>query len=404
MPEKASTEQSTEQALDAFYTALVADDPAALYDKAPCGYLSTTPDGMIVKVNQTFLTLTGYARDELVGKKRFADLLTTGGQIYHETHYAPMLQMQGRAREIALDIVNADGSPLPVLVNSVLETDRDGSPVVVRAAIFEASDRREYERELLRAKQRAEASEERATLLARTLQQTLIPPSPPDIPGLDIAAAYRPAGSGDEVGGDFYDIFEIAPGDWAVAIGDVCGKGVEAAVVTSLARHTIRAAAVHLYRPSEILRTLNAVMLQHDSSRFCTVTLVRLRQETDTWRATICCGGHSPPIFCCPGTRPVPAGVSGTLLGVVPDPDLHDHDVDLERAQTLLLYTDGVTEARRDNDFFGDERLIDVVSEERDSAEALVAVVLSAILEFQSGDPRDDVALVAIRASGSRRS
>lgn len=401
MPEQASAEQSTQQARDAFYAALLDDDPAALYDKAPCGYLSTTPDGTIVKVNQTFLTLTGYARDELVGRRRFPDLLTAGGRIYHETHYAPMLQMQGSAREIALDIVSADGKRLPVLVNSVLETDPNGTPLVVRAAIFEATDRREYERELLRAKERAEASEERATLLARTLQQTLIPPSPPDIPGLDIAAAYRPAGSGDEVGGDFYDIFQIAPGDWAVAIGDVCGKGVEAAVVTALARHTIRAAAVHQHRPSEILRTLNAVLLRHDYSRFCTVTLVRLRRGRDTWRATICSGGHPPPIYCYLGTRPSPTGDSGTLLGVVSEPELHDHDIDLVRGQTLLLYTDGVTEARSGNEFFGDERLIDVVSADPGSAEELVAAALSAVIDFQSGNPRDDVALVGIRVSGS---
>ena len=402
MPEQAATEESTEQALDAFYAALLDDDPAALYDKAPCGYLSTTPDGTIVKVNQTFLTLSGYERDDLVGMKRFPDLLTAGGRIYHETHYAPMLQMQGSVREIALDIVRADGTKLPVLVNSVMETDASGSPLIVRAAIFEATDRREYERELLRAKERAEASEKRATLLARTLQQTLIPPSPPDIPGLDIAAAYRPAGSGDEVGGDFYDVFQIAPGDWVVAIGDVCGKGVEAAVVTALARHTIRAAAVHQHRPSEILATLNAVLLRHETSRFCTVTLVRLRQGTDSWRATVCSGGHPPPIHCCTGTTPGPTGASGTLLGVIPDPELHDHDVELLPEQTLLLYTDGVTEARKGKEFFGEERLGKVVSVPNlDSAEALVSVALEAVMEFQSGNPRDDVALVGIRVPES---
>lgn len=397
MSEKASADATTQQALDAFYAALLDDDPAALYDKAPCGYLSTTPDGTIVKVNETFLTLTGYGREELVGRRMFSDLLTAGGQIYHETHYAPMLQMHGSVREIALDLVRADGKRLPVLVNAVLETEPNGAPLVVRAAIFEATDRREYEKELLRAKERAEASEARATLLARTLQQTLIPPSPPDIPGLEIAAAYRPAGSGDEVGGDFYDVFEIASGDWAVAIGDVCGKGVEAAVVTALARHTIRAAAVHEPRPSDILTTLNTILLQRDSSRFCTVTLVRLRDEGDTWRATICSAGHPPPIHCCPGTRPGPTGPSGTLLGVLPDPELHDHDIELARGQTLLLYTDGVTEARSGNEFFGEERLADVVSEDPGSAEGLVAAALKAVLDFQSGNARDDVALVGIR-------
>lgn len=388
---------STEEAVNAFYSALLDDDPAALYDKAPCGYLSTTPDGTIMKANQTFLTLTGYAREELIGRRSFADLLTPGGRIYHETHYAPMLQMQGGVREIALDIVRRDGQRLPVLVNSILERDSEDEPAVVRTAIFEATERREYERELLRAKERAETSEQRATLLARTLQQMLIPPTPPDIPDLEIAAAYRPAGSGDEVGGDFYDIFEIGRGDWVVAIGDVCGKGVEAAVVTALARHTVRAAAVNQHRPSQILATLNSVLLQHESERFCTVTLLRLRQTENGWNATICCAGHAPPFLCCPEPGPKPTGPLGSLLGVLADPELHDHDAVLESGHSLLLYTDGVTEGRRDKEFFGEERLRSVIARSADSATTLVDEVLEAALAFQGGKPRDDVALVALR-------
>ena len=155
------------EALEAFYEALLDDNAEQLYDQAPCGYLSTSPSGTIIKVNQTFLTLTGYDREQLVGKTRFAQLLSTGGRIYYETHYAPMLRMQGHAHEIAFDLVRADGSRLPVLVNAVLERDAHGTPMVIRTAIFDATLRREYERELLRAKQRAEDSEARATALAQ---------------------------------------------------------------------------------------------------------------------------------------------------------------------------------------------------------------------------------------------
>ena len=107
--------------------------------------------------------------------RTFAHLLTAGGRIYHETHYAPMLSMQGRAREIALDIVRSDGRRVPVLVNAVLDRAPDGSPRIIRAAIFDATERRNYERELVEAKKKAELSEARATALARTLQQTLMP-------------------------------------------------------------------------------------------------------------------------------------------------------------------------------------------------------------------------------------
>ena len=135
---------SAELALDEFYAALADDDASKLYEQAPCGYLSTTPDGVITKVNRTFLTLTGYERAELVGVRTFAQLLTAGGRIYHETHYAPMLRMQGAAREIALDIVRADGSRLPALVNSVLDRTPYGTPVVVRTSVFDAAERRVY--------------------------------------------------------------------------------------------------------------------------------------------------------------------------------------------------------------------------------------------------------------------
>jgi len=138
-----------------------------LYENAPCGYLSALPDGLIVKVNQTFLTWTGYPREDLVGRKRFQDLLTPGGRIFHETHYAPLLRMQGAVREIAVEVVCADGRRLPALINSVLKKDEAGAPLLSRTTVFNATDRKEYERELLRERQRAEqATRDKADLLS----------------------------------------------------------------------------------------------------------------------------------------------------------------------------------------------------------------------------------------------
>lgn len=136
--------------------ALFTESAEDLYENAPCGYLSALPGGTIVRVNQTFLSWTGYRREDLVDRKRFHELLTAGGRIFHETHYAPLLRMQGAVREIALDIVRADGSRLPVLVNSVLRNDEAGNPLAIRTTVFNATDRKEYERELLRERQRAE--------------------------------------------------------------------------------------------------------------------------------------------------------------------------------------------------------------------------------------------------------
>jgi PAS domain S-box-containing protein len=137
-------------------TTLLEETAEDLYEHAPCGYLSTLPGGLVVKVNQTFLTWTGHRRDDLVARKRFQDLLTAGGRIFHETHYAPLLRMQGAVREIAVEIVCADGRRLPALINSTLTRDAAGEPVGVRTTVFNATDRKEYERELLRERQRAE--------------------------------------------------------------------------------------------------------------------------------------------------------------------------------------------------------------------------------------------------------
>ena len=384
-----------EDAVDAFVGTLL-DDAEQLYDRAPCGYLSTAPDGTITRVNATFLALTGYTRLELVGRRRFVDLLTGGGRIYHETHYAPMLRMQGSARQIALDLVRADGQRLPALVNAVLERDEAGNPVVVRTAVFDASERRQYERELLRAKERAEASETRATALARTLQQTLIPPVPPHVPGLDVAAAYRPAGSGAEIGGDFYEVFQHRVDDWFIVLGDVCGKGPDAAVITALLRYAVRAAAVSATDPATALRITNDVLVAHATDRFCTALLVQLVRLEDTWRATVCAAGHPLPVLVPADGEARVVGEPGSLLGVMPVIDLPTTAVELAPGDRLLLYTDGVTEARRGREEYGEQRLLARAAQAAPGTASLVEAVLDDVLHFQHGIPRDDIALLAV--------
>jgi serine/threonine-protein kinase RsbW len=153
------------------------DDPEELYEHAPCGYLTTLPDGTIVKVNETFLTWTGYRRADLVGRRRFRDLLSAGGQIYHETHYAPLLTMQDDVHEIAFDMICADGRRLPTLVNSVLGRDPEGLPRVIRTTVFDATERRGYERELLAARRAAESSEQRVGVLQQIVADLAAAPT-----------------------------------------------------------------------------------------------------------------------------------------------------------------------------------------------------------------------------------
>lgn len=389
------SEHHSDRARTAFLDALVHDDPVALYDSAPCGFLTTTPDGVIVKANATFRTWLQRDAAELVGTTTFAELLTTGSRIYYGTHVSPSILMSDRVQEVALDLVRADGTRLPVLVNASLARGEDGHARAVRIAVFDATERRAYERELLEAKQRSEVSEREAQALARTLQQTLIPPIPPTIPGLDLAAAYHPAGLGTEVGGDFYDVFRVGGGEWVVTLGDVCGKGYEAAVVTTLVRHTLRALCVTEERPSAVLSALDEVLREHPTDRFCTAVLLRLRQEGDSWLVTVSLGGHPQPLLVRQGRPVEPCGTHGSLLGVVDHPRYVDTELRLVPGDVLLLFTDGVIEGRRGSELFGEARLRATAERVGPDPAALVEQLVDEVLDFQAGTLRDDVAVVA---------
>jgi sigma-B regulation protein RsbU (phosphoserine phosphatase) len=385
---------SRAKATDAFQSALQGDDPVELYERAPCGYLSMDVDGRIVKANKTFLTLTGFDAASLQGRA-LHDLMTAGGRIFQETHLMPMLRMQGQVREIALDLVGADGRVLPVLLNATMDSDVEGTPMI-RVAVFDATERRRYERELLAAKERAEASELNARSLARTLQQTLIPPTPPDVPGLDIAARYRPAGDGTEVGGDFYDVFPIGDGVWAALLGDVCGKGAEAAIVTALVRHTVRALAVVNDRPSKVLRRLNEVLIRDADDRFCTVVLAALQQAGPEWQVSICVGGHPSPVLVGPDAAPSSLGLNGPVVGILPGAAYEDHLVRLAPGQTLVAYTDGITEARGAEGYYGEARMLETLGSLGLAPERLADGLVEDAVAFQGPTTRDDIAVLAI--------
>lgn len=350
----------------------------------------------MLHVNATFLRWTGRTADEVLGR-RLVDLLTPGGRIFHETHYAPMLRMQGSVHEIAVDLRCGDGTRLPVLLNATLVKDRGEDPEVL-VAVFDATERRRYEGELLRARDEARAAQERTSSLVHTLQKTLVPPVPPQIAGLEIAAAYRPAGDGSEVGGDFYDVFPTGPDEYVVLLGDVSGKGVEAAVVTSLIRNTVRALAVLHHRPSAVLAELNAVIGAHETDRFCTLVLVRLRRGSDGgWRATIGAGGHPPPLLLRPGAGPVEVEVGGSLIGILSDLEFVEAELRLVPGESLLLYTDGVTEARGQEAFFGEERLHAAAARlGAGDVARLVQGLTAQVVAFQDGLTHDDVAVLGL--------
>ncbi|MFD5515642.1 PP2C family protein-serine/threonine phosphatase [Streptomyces sp. NPDC127066] len=398
-----SAPDSRPDAYRATFSALLEDSAEDLYEHAPCGYLSTTLDGRIAKINRTLLNWLGYENSELVGRKDFADLLTVGGRLYHETHFGPLLRMQGEISGIALELKTAGGGRLPVLVTSVIRSGSDGQPLLIRTTVFDARDRRTYESELLRARQESDRERERLKRLNATLQKTLLPPTLVDVPGLDVAAYYHVA-SADEVGGDFYDLFPLDSGTWGFFLGDVCGKGAAAAAVTSLARYTLRAAAVYDPDPAAVLANLNTVLNHEyngDDPRFCTVVFGLLTPDGDVggFQVTLASGGHPPALLMRSDGHahclPTPGG---QLVGVLPDAHIATTSIRLDPGDTLFLYTDGLTEAHSAgaaDGRYGDEALLEFARElAPTTARDAVAAIRDLLDTFGTGVD-DDTAVLA---------
>lgn len=385
------------------FSALLEDSAEDLYENAPCGYLSTLLDGKIAKVNTTLLGWLGYEHGDLVGRKSFSDLLTVGGRLYHETHFAPLLRMRGEISGIALEMKAADGSRLPVLVTSTVKTGGDGQPLLIRTTVFDARDRRAYEEELLRARRESERERERLRQLAATLQKTLLPPTLADVPGLDVAAHYHVA-SADEVGGDFYDLFPLAAGTWGMFLGDVCGKGAAAAAVTSLTRYTLRAAAVYDPDPVAVLGNLNTV-LNHEYNghdpRFCTVVFGLLTPDPgrDGYQITLASGGHPAALLMrADGTADYLPTPGGQLIGVLPDAHIATTTFHLDPGDTLLLHTDGLTEAHsaHTGDRYGDEALLDFGRDLAPTTARHTVAAIRTLLDTLGNGVDDDTAVLAV--------
>lgn len=340
-----------------------------LFARASTGYAAVDLDGTVRSANEALASALGCRLDALVGRP-LGQFLLPASRATFEGPFAAAIERDGHVGNVPLDLDTPAG-PVAAFIRGV----RDGD--VTRLAVKLPSQRAEE--------------------LVQALQQTLIPPNPPSVPGLDVAAAYHPA-QGD-VGGDFYDVFEVAENDWCVVLGDVSGKGVDAAIVTAAARHAVRSAALREPVPSGLMHVLNRTLIEQNSTRFCTVALARLQRTHDSWITTLTTGGHPFPLLIRHGTA-TKLGRPGSLLGVFDDVSFHDVSIRLSVGDALVLFTDGVVEARNAaGELFGDERLHEAVISAPPSAQGIVDTVVARVLEFQSGGASDDVALVAIRRS-----
>ncbi|MEV6492234.1 SpoIIE family protein phosphatase [Actinoplanes sp. NPDC051633] len=387
---------------EARFPALLEDSADDLYENAPCGNLSSLLDGTIAKVNRTLLGWLGYTRDELVGRMRFPDLLPIGTRIYYETHLAPMLALEGEISGIALDLRAKDGSKFPVFVSSLVKTGGDGGPQLVRTILFDGRQRRAYEQELLQARRDAEREGERLRHLVSDLQRSLLPAVLQTPPGLETAALYRMA-STDQVGGDFYDLFPLADGRWGFFLGDVSGKGIEAAAVTAAARYTLRAAAVYDPDPAAVLHNLNTVLYQEyrKDARYCTVVFGILTPSPEGFTAVIASGGHPEPLLLRAGGTADHHRTKGRMVGVFADSAYTNTVLAVAPGDTLVLYTDGLTEARiGGGDRYGVEAVARFGNDLAPASAASAIEAFAGLLDDFGDGLEDDTAIMTIGVPG----
>ena len=326
-----------------------------------------------------------------------ANVLRTGVSEFHPEIPEELLeQAPEEQREIARNLQLSSVMIVPLEVR--------GSVLGAMTLAYAESDRHYDEQDLRMVEslgRRAAIAIDNARIyhdrdhMARTLQRSLLPPALPTIPGAELAARYEPFGDGHEVGGDFYDVFSVAEDEWGMVIGDVCGKGAEAAAVMGIARFTTRAIAMSERRPSALLTRLNeALMQQTTGERFCTACYCRIRKNDTGFRVTVSLAGHPLPIVVRADGSMREVGAAGTFLGIFADVELSDGVVDLLPGDTLILYTDGVL--GRGDAVEGVELLPALASDAGSSAESIADALISGIVEREGGRFFDDVAILVL--------
>jgi serine phosphatase RsbU (regulator of sigma subunit) len=342
--------------------------------------LQLTADAARAVISATRATIAIHAPDP-----RLRPLTATSPPRLSDGELSParlVVRLTGRGEELGmLEVLHARGREFTVREEAILTQLAQLSSVAIANASL-------YERE---------------HTIAHTLQRSLRPGALPTVIGLAAAVRFRPAGEGVELGGDFYDLFRARGEGWAAVIGDVQGKGPDAAAVTALARHTLRAAAAYEDRPSGVLGLLHRALREQSADRFLTVAYAHLSLVGERVRLELACGGHPLPLVVHPDGVVEPVGRLGTLLGTDIEPQLTDVTVELEQGAVLVLYTDGVTEVRRRRrEVFGHRELTALLSHCGGlPPDAVAERIEQAVLHASEGHLRDDVAILALGPQAS---
>jgi sigma-B regulation protein RsbU (phosphoserine phosphatase) len=364
-----------------------------------------------VDANPAAVAMLGLWGQDVIGRNMRMLLPQAAGLI---DGHLPGASVQGEVAVEAGTVGRPSGDDaMHLAVQLTSLTDRHGAQTGRLLVLRDVTERTATERrlrELLDAE----------THLASVLQTSLRPSSLPFVPGMHLAARSVPAGERTQVSGDFYDVHQALGGDWAFVLGDVAGKGVHAAVVTSMARYTVRTLSAQGWSPKQVLEQLNqALLVEAEPERFCTVVYARLgeldpvaddEEPPHGVRVTVSLGGHPAPMVRRVDGTVETVGRPGTALGIVSLVDVEEVRTDLYPGDVLLAYTDGVTEARRDGEEFGELRLAQTLSSAAaalrgrtgQGAAALVAdAVADKIVETVTAfaSHRDDVAVLVLAVS-----
>ena len=355
-------------------------------EASPDGMLVVSPDGEIVAVNRRFAEVWGFpegvvdTRDDEVALEAALARVAEPDQFIAKVRHAYSARVPCRDQILLVDgqVLDRYGAPL---------YDPEGQYLGYAWYFRDVT---------VQTNTQAELRE-----LAVTLQASLLPPRPPEVPGMEVATRYRPADRNLAVGGDFFDVFRLGTKEWGLVIGDVCGKGASAAALTALTRYTLRAAAVHHAQPSAVLQELNTAILAEPEvdGRFCSVVYGRLQLARCGAWVTLASGGHPRPIVVRRAGWLDVRGQAGTLIGLFETPELSDDVVGLGPGDALVLCTDGITEARNaDGEMFGDERLYALLLEgAADDAELMAGRLVDSCLAFAGGAANDDIAVLVVR-------
>ncbi len=366
----------------------------AIFEAALDCIVTMDAAGRIVEFNPAAEALFGYERSEVVNRPLADVVIPVPLRDLHRDGLARYLasgEARVLGRRIEITALRRDGSEFPVEL-TITRVDLPGPPLFTG-----------YLRDITarhRAEEALRRSSELSAHIARTLQESLLPPILPEVPGVSVGASYRPAGDGSELGGDFYDVFQTASNDWAMVLGDVCGKGAAAATVTALARYTLRAAAMRARRPTAVLAMLNEAVWRQHPEIFCTAVYCRLRSTAKGVMLTAASGGHPPALLLSANGAVSEIRSPGLLLGVFEKWEGRDRSLSLSPGDTVVLYSDGVTEARRRGEQFGSERLEKLVATtaQLDPAD-IAASIEREVLDYQGGTAADDIAVLVIRAT-----